>query len=64
MAVKIDDILYYQFFEQVWKDRPDLLKSMRELKEYSDCVYHETYMRQRIRKITKLRNESRKGNKQ
>lgn len=57
VTIKLDRLLSDKFFEQIWKDRPDLLHNLRQLKEYNDYTDHQSLMRQRIRKVNKLRNE-------
>ena len=54
---KIRELINHPLFGKVCKDRPDLIDELVRLKEYLDDRDYKDNMRQRIRKINKLKNE-------
>lgn len=57
VTIELDRLISDRFFEQIWKNNPELLKSFKEMKDYNDHLDYENHMRQRTRKIKKLKNE-------
>jgi hypothetical protein len=55
---KLEILLSNKYLERACIDRPIIIEELRKLKEYTEEVDCQILMRQRIRKVNKLRNES------
>ena len=54
---KIKVLVNHPYFHKVCQERPDLVNELIHLKEYLEDKDYRDNMRQRIRKINKLKNE-------